>query len=485
MNSYRFLAVATFWLAVLPASVLALGRPAPLPEFGPTPLLYVLFNGPPGMRVTFYQGMSPPREYRVPVVLGLRPGYIYHPRLSGFPERPGMTLFPTLEVRGTLLGGATLFPSHYPAPVYFSDRDVDLLLGGSLLTKVVYLEDPKKAFAEAGRVDRPFEVELPPNVDLLNESRCYGRPVLVVRAGDRETSEAELRKQSVPGTVLFPDEKCLGLPQGPPHLPWACFQWYDPIIGPRPPIEECLRDGGDTCEPVCFDQDGRLQGLDPEDTVAEYRDCTGRKRIAISNRCCVCVPRYAVLRSELRLELTQVAQGPIDRVCVKPPLQIEGERLPLRYDQYKQVVERIGSLRPSVVEGVEAVSVVGRVEGVRVVETVLLTRDVTGICKEQPCPVEKPLALCKSSDRKAAQLGDIISYSIQYTNQGGKPISDVVVSDSLTGRLEYVPGSARSSRSAVFSTQPNEAGSLVLRWQVAGALLPGDSGVVTFQARVR
>ena len=61
----------------------------------------------------------------------------------------------------------------------------------------------------------------------------------------------------------------------------------------------------------------------------------------------------------------------------------------------------------------------------------------------------------------------------------------VVVSDSLTGRLEYVSGSAKSDRETIFTMQDNEAGSLVLRWEVAGRLLPRESGIVSFQARVR
>jgi hypothetical protein len=61
----------------------------------------------------------------------------------------------------------------------------------------------------------------------------------------------------------------------------------------------------------------------------------------------------------------------------------------------------------------------------------------------------------------------------------------VVVSDSLSGRLEYVPGTAKMDREAVFTTQQNEAGSLILRWEVGGRLMPGESGTVSFQARVR
>jgi uncharacterized repeat protein (TIGR01451 family) len=82
-------------------------------------------------------------------------------------------------------------------------------------------------------------------------------------------------------------------------------------------------------------------------------------------------------------------------------------------------------------------------------------------------------------------VGDVITFYLKYSNTGGQPITDVAVSDSLVGRLEYVPGSARADRTAVFTVQENEAGSRILRWEIAGRLLPGQSGVVSFQARVR
>ena len=96
-----------------------------------------------------------------------------------------------------------------------------------------------------------------------------------------------------------------------------------------------------------------------------------------------------------------------------------------------------------------------------------------------------PLQLCKSADRMAAQVGDVITFALKYGNVGGKPITGVVVSDSLTGRLEYVVGSAKSDRHTTFTIEPNEAGSVILRWAVTGALPPGQQGMITFQARVR
>jgi uncharacterized repeat protein (TIGR01451 family) len=471
------------WLIVLghvPAAPLR-----PLPDQGPAPLLYVLFNGPPGMRVTFYQGRASSREYATPVKVGLRPGYVYRVKLSGFRNRPGFTLFPTLEVRGTLRTGPEVIRADFPAGVYLSEFDVEGLASGSLLTKVVYLEDPRKAVVEVGRPERPFEVEFPGDRDLLTEARSSGRPVIVLRAGDRDATEAELMQQSVPNTILFPGEKTLGIPPLPPQLPWACFQWYDPILGPKPNEEECLHDGGDAGRRVGFDEAGRLRGLDPEDTVAEYRDSRGAKRITVSNRVCVCVPRFAVLRSELHLERTQVAVMPLGAYSLTGQREFQAEFRPLLHEQIEQPVQASATQRTSVFEAFTATTVVGRIEGLQSFSSSVTTYDITGVCQEVPVTAEKPLYICKSSDRTSAQIGDLVTFTIEYSNRGGRPISDVVISDSLTGRLEYVPGTANSSRNAVFTTQENESGSLIVRWSITGRLLPGDSGKVRFQARVR
>ena len=90
----------------------------------------------------------------------------------------------------------------------------------------------------------------------------------------------------------------LGKPPVLPCLPWALLV-YDPIAGPKCPEEECLRDGGDLGPRAAFGPEGRLVGVDPADTVAEYVDNGGRRRITVSNPVCLCVPRFAVIRSVL------------------------------------------------------------------------------------------------------------------------------------------------------------------------------------------
>jgi uncharacterized repeat protein (TIGR01451 family) len=144
-----------------------------------------------------------------------------------------------------------------------------------------------------------------------------------------------------------------------------------------------------------------------------------------------------------------------------------------------------GSQRPSGFESRLGTVDIAQFVGTGTVSGKMQEQSVVGtVVKACPLPA-RPLVLCKSADKQSGQVGDVVTFYLRYTNPGGQPISDVVVSDSLTGRLEYVPGSAKMDRAAVFTMRENEAGSLILRWEISGQLLPGQSGVVSFQARIR
>ena len=60
-----------------------------------------------------------------------------------------------------------------------------------------------------------------------------------------------------------------------------------------------------------------------------------------------------------------------------------------------------------------------------------------------------------------------------------------MVTDSLITRFEYVKDSARTDREANFTIQPNNAGSNILRWEFTDTLRGGESGMVSFQVRIR
>jgi uncharacterized repeat protein (TIGR01451 family) len=522
----------------------------PLPPRGASPLLFVQFLGGPGLRTTFFQGQPTGRSFDAPVVVGMRPGYFYRIRISNLPGHPGVSIFPTLEVHGSLKLSPKLSAANYPAPLLLTDADIESVLAGNLICKIIYLENPDRAVPSTTPPQQPMELSFPPGSDLAAEARDRGRLMLIVRIGGRSlVSDEELCHSTVPGTILFPGERMLSPAALPPCLPCDCRPFYDPRWGPKPLDEECLNDGGDHGRRAGFDANGQLAGVDPEDTVAEFTDSHGRRHVTHSNRVCLCVPRFAVLRCETPLSRFNGLVALSDTRKVENQGQLHVQTPPLQALKYEHLRGERGRERPSINEGIAATtgmtrfevlqavdvplgpiallgtkaamllgeverarlvkqlelarqlssreslqgsasvtvtSVVGRIEaGARIVQAEAETRDLTVCCNEIPCPPDKPLVLIKCADRSSAQVGDVVTFVLKYSNHGGQPIADVAVTDSLTTRLEYVPGSAQSDRPAVFTTQQNEAGSVVLRWEITGRLMPGSSGVVRFQVRVR
>jgi uncharacterized repeat protein (TIGR01451 family) len=528
-------------LPLVPARSYAQAPLPPLPMSAPAPLLYVRLMGPPSLQATIYQGPPPGRVFDIPFIMGLRPGYLYRLQLSGIPDRPALSLYPTLEVIGALQIPPKCRSCDHPATVEITERDIHCVLAGGVITKVVYLEDPCKAVPVATEAHQPLEFDVPPTKDPLAEASCHGRPVLILRLGQRQATPLELAHQTVPGTMLLPNDKFLPPAACKPMLPGSPFPLPDPH-------EECLRDGGDCGYPLGIGPGGRLGGLDPGDTAAEYTNCCGERRVVTSNCVCICVPRFIVVRGEIQPAGYETVVELAGHRAVEKQIQVEVRQPSQETHQNAQVESVRGQLRPSVNVGVEVLvplvkvqplnaieleigpfslvnlealhllkaeqitrmlrqiefaqelyqiygiqkleqvvgpQVVGQVQGLGIISSVQITRELSLCCCEAPCLPDKPLVLCKWVDCKEAHIGDVVTFYLKYSNHGGKPITEVAVSDSLTGRLEYVPDSARSNRDAVFTLQSNEVGSTILRWEVSGRLLPGQSGVVSFQARIR
>src|SRR5262249_31609067 len=130
----------------------------------------------------------------------------------------------------------------------------------------------------------------------------------------------------------------------------------------------------------------------------------------------------------------------------------------------------IGSVRPSSFVGQVGLSfflgsqrplVVGQVESVKVIGALVEPEQLTAY------PLLCPLTVTKSVDPPGPRApGDVVTITIRYANTGAKAVSDIVVSDSLSARLEYIPGSAVTDRGANFSAAENEVGSMVVRWEL-------------------
>lgn len=451
------------------------------------PLMYVKFAGPAGMTVTLYKGGGIGQSFQAPCTVGLRPGYIYRVQLTNIPGYCDQALFPTLDVRGSLQFANRLRNSDFPAALVFRDQDIEAVRNGSLVTRFVVLERPDAALALTSTRDEPLEIDVPPQGDAHTEAALRGKTLMIVHLGQRQYSPQEMAEQAIPGTLLMPGEKVLPMPRMPPLVDFTCWPIYDPVAGAADPNEDMkLWDGGDIGLRAGFGPDGRLRGLDPSDTVAEYTNSRGEKRVACSNRVGLCVPRFIVVRKETQASSQLAQYGPGRATSIQSRDTMHMRVPPVEHTNSQTTDSMHSRLRPSGAIVLHGTAIVGKLQGILIYTAAHETASVQGACpppsKEQP---DKCLKIIKWPDKTGGLVGDIITFFLRFSNGGGQPITDIVVSDSLTTRYEYVPGSARSDRASNFTTQPNDAGSTTLRWEFPDALQPGESGLIRFQVRIR
>lgn len=99
-------------------------------------------------------------------------------------------------------------------------------------------------------------------------------------------------------------------------------------------------------------------------------------------------------------------------------------------------------------------------------------------------PTYPRLRIVKVASTQFAEPGDTIDFTVRFDNVGSQPIHSVTILDNLTPRLEYLEQSAQCSVEAKFSTQPSEAGSAVVRCEIAKPLRPGEGGILRFRCLV-
>lgn len=134
--------------------------------------------------VSVYHGRPiRPATMASPFQLGVQVGHSYRLRISQMPQLPGVEIYPTIEVIDRLHPPAGQ-KHNFPIPVHIDRSDIELALGGNLVTRVVYLEQPQLAAPfELDEATRTRDVE--PNSNALSEADRYGRPMVIVRIGGR------------------------------------------------------------------------------------------------------------------------------------------------------------------------------------------------------------------------------------------------------------------------------------------------------------
>lgn len=469
---------------------LTVGQPVapavPPPALPASPFLFVTVNLPEGGKVTWYP-MLPPEQ--VSAAAGLRPGYPYRFQISEL-GRKGVALYPSIEVRGSLVPRPGLDVTKHPVPIAFTGDDIDRALEGRMVTKVYYLEDADRAPPVTGRPGEAIEGPADSVEDAVEDARHRGRLMLIVRLGERPFTREELAAENVPGTILFPGSAKLPVPAVPPILPFQGVIVVDPIIGMKGAGEECIKDGGDIgLRAAPGPGPGSVGGLDTTDTVMQYTTRSG-SRTQPSNRVCICVPRFGALRVEtipVGHEQFRAAQAIVQ---AQVPGKIGFRTMPGEVIGREQVRGVIGHVRASGIESRTGPAALdlwsGRPAGLSSIQGVAVVAQARGPEEITAFPGCTSLMIQKWIDpAHPEKIGQEVTVHLKFMNPTTEEMADVVIADSLASRLEYVAGTAKSSRPATFVATPNAAGSMVLRWAIDGKLMPGESGTITFKVRIK
>ena len=453
-------------------------------EFGLPPLFYIRFQGPAGAKLTVVRDVSTPQDVDLPCVVGFRPGYIYRLALSNLPGRPGAVFFPTVEIRGSMLLSPKLRNADFPATVLFRDEELDKIASGTMLRKMIVLEKPETAVPAASSPDEPIEVPLLADQDPMVQAHEHGLPLAVFYLGLKKYDIDEMRAPG--GTVFLPGDKTLGFPACPPMLPATCYSLIDPIAKMAHPAEyTTVYDGGDIGLRAGFDLKGRLVGVDPSDTVAVYVDSNGHKKIACSNRVALCIPRFILLRSDTTPDLKATMRVPTAAVAIKIPQESVSIYQSTTYRQKTQLELATERTRLASSTNFYGTAVSGSVQGLQIKATIRATQIIDGLKIPTKSEEDVPLLIIKWPDRHGVLPGELLTFFLRFTNPGKLPINEVAVVDNLTPRFEYVPGTSKTDRDGTFTFQPNQVGSSMLRWDFTAPLLPGESGTISFQVKVR
>lgn len=171
--------------------------------------------GPKGLRVDFEPAVGnihpSPGEWgskkgatAAPALAGLLVGPAYRIQLSGLPDHPNRSLWPTIEVIDRLYPPVGSEPK-FPIPIEFTQEEIDAALEGRMITKVIYLEEPDRALPLERVAGRLPVFDVAPGRDPLKAADVFGRPMAIVRLGKRVPLAYPSAAYASP-PVLFPLE---------------------------------------------------------------------------------------------------------------------------------------------------------------------------------------------------------------------------------------------------------------------------------------
>jgi hypothetical protein len=156
----------------------------------------IAFVGPEGMMVTWDIsgiGQFDSEPLVTPARFDFPQGAIYRLKLTNIPGRPGVELYPTLEV-GPTMPRTDAYLAHNAIPFQLTEEDFDQVLTGNFVTKVIYLPDAEFQELALANVETLVSTRLDPGVDPIVEADRRGAILAIIRIGNKDLE--------VPGGVV-------------------------------------------------------------------------------------------------------------------------------------------------------------------------------------------------------------------------------------------------------------------------------------------
>jgi hypothetical protein len=153
---------------------------------------HVRFAQPTGMRVTWIwdryivKEEDPLPEIEVPGGVELEQGKTYLLKLTNIPGKPGLEVYPTLQVVPADNPRTAEFLAHGSVPLAFSDDDFKQIRASNAFVKVVYLPRQDSDHTDYIAPCQLRSIGLGPHADAISEASRKGDVLLVIRFGNME-----------------------------------------------------------------------------------------------------------------------------------------------------------------------------------------------------------------------------------------------------------------------------------------------------------
>jgi hypothetical protein len=150
------------------------------------------FVGPEGMSISWdisAPGMFDSQPLIAPGRYNFPQGAIYRMKLTEIPGRPGIELYPTIEVAFSM-PRTEAYLAHNAVPIQFTEEDLDQVVTGNFVTKVIYLPDAEFQELAVAGVETLVSTRLDPGVDPIVEADRRGSILSIIRIGNKDLQAA-------------------------------------------------------------------------------------------------------------------------------------------------------------------------------------------------------------------------------------------------------------------------------------------------------